>query len=110
MKTRSATVLAALALALGAGMAHAADAAGKTASPKGYYKWTCQDFLDLDESFKPKVVYWAEGFNNKGKPDAAMVDVQGVEKIIPVVVDQCKLKPTEKLMKIMKSAKMTAGH
>ena len=39
-----------------------------------------------------------------------MVDVQGVEKIIPVVVDQCKLKPTEKLMKIMKSAKMTAGH
>ena len=31
MKTRSATVLAALALALGAGMAHAADAAGNAA-------------------------------------------------------------------------------
>ena len=40
---------------------------------------TCEEFVVLDDVVKPKVVYWAEGYNRKGKPVDAVVDVAATD-------------------------------
>jgi acid stress chaperone HdeA len=56
---------------------------------------TCEDFVGLDESFQPKAVYWAVAYGKDGKPEAEAVDVEGVETVIPFVVQECKKAPKE---------------
>ena len=56
---------------------------------------TCEDFLVLDDVVKPKVVYWAEGFNRKGKATDAVVDIDATDKLVPVLVTECKQTPKE---------------
>ena len=58
-------------------------------------KMTCEDFLSFEESFKPKVVYWAVAHGQGGKPESAGVNVAGIEKMIPVLIDNCKKAPKE---------------
>ena len=53
-------------------------------------KMTCEDFLGFEESFKPKVVYWAVAYGQGGKPESAGVHVAGIDKMIPVLIDGCK--------------------
>ncbi|MEO6950829.1 MAG: HdeA/HdeB family chaperone [Polyangia bacterium] len=79
---------------------------GMTAS-----KMTCQDFVTLEEVQKPKVVYWAEGLNKKGKVDDAVFDVESTDRLVPVLVESCKLTPTEPFVKKAKteSAKMESA-
>src|SRR5262249_20210922 len=48
-------------------------------------KMTCDDFLAIDESFKPKVVYWAAAYGKGGKPEAAVLDVEGTDKLVPAL-------------------------
>ncbi len=62
-------------------------------------QWTCEDFLALDESFRPNAVYFAEGFNQKDKPEDAMLDVAGVEQVIPMVVEACGKDPKTHFVK-----------
>jgi hypothetical protein len=45
---------------------------------------TCKEFLALDEVIKPKVVYWAEGFDKKGKPDQVIFDIASIDHYYPV--------------------------
>lgn len=52
--------------------------------------WTCEDFLALDESFKPTAIGFAEALNKKDKPEDAVLDVDGTEKVIPLVIEACK--------------------
>ena len=54
---------------------------------------TCEEFLALDDLAKPKVVYWSEGFNKKGKPMDAVIDVEETDRLIPVIVTECKATP-----------------
>jgi hypothetical protein len=56
-------------------------------------KMTCNEYLMLDDVVKPKVVYWAEGFNQKGKADDAVVDIAATDKLVPILVDECKETP-----------------
>ena len=56
-------------------------------------KLTCEEFLGVDESFKPKMVYWAAAYGKGGKPEAAVLDVEGTEKMIPVLIEKCKAAP-----------------
>jgi len=56
-------------------------------------KMTCEEFLMLDDMVKPKVVYWAEGFNRKGKPVDAVVDIDATDKLVPVLVTECQKTP-----------------
>lgn len=49
--------------------------------------------MELDDIVKPKVVYWAEGFNKKGKPTGYVVDFDDTDKLVPVVVTECKETP-----------------
>ncbi len=58
-------------------------------------KMTCEDFLAVDDSFKPKVVYYAVAYAKGGKPEAAVIDVEGTEKLTPLLVEECKAKPKE---------------
>lgn len=55
---------------------------------------TCEDFLGLDASFQPTVIAWAEGFRQGAKkPDDVVLNVDGIEKVTPVVVEACKMDP-----------------
>lgn len=56
-------------------------------------KMTCEEFAALDDTVKPKVVYWAEGFNRKGKPVDAVVDIDATDKLVPMLVTECKETP-----------------
>lgn len=55
---------------------------------------SCEDFNGLNETFKPTVIAWAAGFR-KGdtKPDKVVVDINGIEKVTPFVIDACKNEP-----------------
>jgi acid stress chaperone HdeA len=56
-------------------------------------QWNCTDFLSVDEQFKPKVVYWATAYAKGGQPDAAVIDINGIEKVTPQIIDECAKTP-----------------
>jgi hypothetical protein len=56
-------------------------------------RMTCEEFVMLDNVVKPKVVYWAEGFNNEDKPVDAIVDIDATDKLVPVLVGECQKTP-----------------
>jgi hypothetical protein len=62
------------------------------ATPKPV-KMTCDEFVAVDDVVKPKLVYWAEGFNSKGKPVDQVVDVERTDRLIPVLITECKETP-----------------
>jgi acid stress chaperone HdeA len=73
------------------------------AASKPLGKMNCEDFLALDESVKPKAVYWAVAYARGGKPEAAVLDVEGTEKITPLLVEECKAAPKESFWKKVKA-------
>jgi len=72
------------------GLALAAD---KPAAHKPLAKMTCEDFIGLDETFQPKAVYWAAAYAKGGKPEAAVLDVDGIESAIPFIAEECQKAP-----------------
>ena len=66
-------------------------------------KWTCADFLAVDESFQPTAVGLGEAINKKGKVEDAVLDVDGIAKITPIVVTACKETPKESFVSKLKS-------
>jgi acid stress chaperone HdeA len=60
---------------------------------------TCEDFVGLDESFQPQAIYWAVAYGSHGQPVAEAVAVEGVETVIPFVVEECKKAPKESFWK-----------
>jgi acid stress chaperone HdeA len=52
--------------------------------------WTCEDFLAVDESFQPTAVAFAEALNAKNKPEDAVLNVDGIEKVTPMIIQACK--------------------
>lgn len=79
----------------------ASTAALAEASKKPVSKWSCEEFLAVEGDFQPKVVYWASG-QGKGKP--GVVDIEGTEKVVPMVIDDCKKTPTNTFMQSLKNA------
>ena len=66
-------------------------------------KMTCEDFLAIDDTVKPKVVYYAVAYAKGGKPEAAVLDVEGTEKITPLLIEECKAKPKESFWQKVKA-------
>ncbi len=63
-------------------------------SQKAIDKWTCEEFVAIDEQFKPKAVYWASAHAKGGKKHKSNVlNIEGTEKVIPIVIDQCTQEP-----------------
>ena len=65
-------------------------------------KMTCEEFLVLDDTIKPKVVYWAEGFNHKGQAADAVVDIEATDKLVPTLMMECKEAPKATLWEKIK--------
>ena len=58
-------------------------------------KWTCADFLGVEDDFKPKVIYWATAHVKGDKPEVATINIEGTEKLIPLIMDDCKKSPQD---------------
>ncbi|PBJ18297.1 MULTISPECIES: acid-activated periplasmic chaperone HdeA [unclassified Pseudomonas] len=52
-------------------------------------KWTCGDFLEMDETYRPSAVFFAEGFTKSGKPVDAVMDVDGTLTVTPKLIEAC---------------------
>ena len=77
--------LSGLALALSATMSVAGTPPKKPVS-----QWTCEEFLTLDDQFKPNAIYFSEGLNKKHQPVDAVMDETGALKVTPMVVTECQ--------------------
>lgn len=64
---------------------------------------TCTEFVTYDDVTKPKVVYWAEGFNKDGDATAAEVDIDATDRLLPTLVEDCKATPKLTLWQRIKS-------
>lgn len=74
----------------------AASAALADKHPKKPAKdWTCADFLAIDDEFKPKAVYWASAYSKRGKEEGDMLDIDGTEKVTPMIITACTKAPKE---------------
>ena len=80
-----------------------AMAAQSSASSKPLGKMSCEDFIALDDSFKPKMVYWAVAYGQGGKPESAGINVEGTEKIIATLGEACKKAPKESFWEKVKA-------
>ena len=77
--------------------------AQSTAAKKPLAKMTCEDFIGFEESFRPKVIYWAVAYGQGGKPESAGVHVAGIEQMIPVLIEGCKKAPKESFWEKVKA-------
>lgn len=66
-------------------------------------KWTCAEFLAVDDQFKPKVVYAATAYSKAGKPEADVIDIEGTERVTPMIVDACTKAPQASFMDKVKT-------
>ena len=66
-------------------------------------KMSCEDFLGFEDNFKPKAIYWAVARAQSGKPESAGINVEGTEKIIPVLIEACKKAPKESFWEKVKA-------
>ncbi|HJU62405.1 MAG TPA: HdeA/HdeB family chaperone [Candidatus Binatia bacterium] len=90
-------------VAVGLLVGSSAALAQSDATKKPLGKMTCEDFIGFEESFKPKVVYWAVAYGQGGKPESAGVNVAGIEKMIPVLIEGCKKAPKESFWEKVKA-------
>ena len=58
-------------------------------------KWTCADFIAIDDEYKPKVVYWATAYAKGGAPEASELDIEGTEKVTPMIITACTKAPKD---------------
>lgn len=94
-------IIAAAAVALIAGSTLALAQTSAPKKPLG--KLTCEEFLAYEETFKPKVVYWAVAYGKGGKAESAVLDVEGTDKVIPIIIEKCKAAPKASFLKTVKS-------
>lgn len=73
-------------------------------SGKPMATWTCADFLAVDESFQPTAVAVGEALNNKGKVEDAVLDVDGIASVTPMLVQVCTEEPQSSFMDKLKAA------
>ncbi|OAE61651.1 acid-resistance protein [Achromobacter xylosoxidans] len=88
--TKASLALTVFALAFSAG-ASAAEA------KKPVPLWLCSDYLEVDEVMQPTVLGFAEALNRRGKPEAEVLDVQGIAKVKPELVTYCRENPKVEL-------------
>ena len=79
-----------------------------TASVRNPATMTCGEFVALTEVERPKVVYWAEGFNQRGKPSDSIVDVAETDRLVPVLIAECTKDPKATLAKAVQQHASTA--
>lgn len=53
----------------------------------------CKTFIDFDEDYQPKIVYWAAAHADNRDIQEVVVDVDTPEGIVPAVIAHCKKSP-----------------
>jgi len=96
---RIATAVVATTLFASSTVAFGQSSSGK----KALEKMTCEEFVGLEDSFKPDAVYWAIAYGEDGKPESAGVSVEGIQQIIPVVIEACQKTPKESFWQKVKA-------
>jgi acid stress chaperone HdeA len=66
-------------------------------------KMTCQDFIVMDDAYKPQMVYWMDGYNNKGKLQPEDVVLVGQDETVAALVEECKMTPKKSFAQKVKS-------
>ena len=70
-----------------------ADTPPKPAKAVMPTKMSCEEFLAVDEVTRPQIVFWSEGFNKKGKVKDTAIDIDRTNRLVPVLVEDCKMEP-----------------
>ena len=52
---------------------------------------SCKDYVEMDETVKPKFIYYTVGYSKHGKPVSASFNVIDVDKIQPVLDEYCRV-------------------
>ena len=73
--------------------AHPLESLKVVASAPKPTSMTCQDFVALEDVAQPRVVYWSQGFNKDAGAADAVVDIDGTDRLVPVLVQECKATP-----------------
>ena len=87
-------------LALVIAIAIPVGAAADTKKP--VTEWTCADFVGVEDDFKPKLIYWATAYSKAGKPEVATINIEGTEKVIPIITEDCKKTPQASFWQMLK--------
>lgn len=91
LNRQTALALAFTALSGATLLAHAAaPATGAEATAKPIVQTSCQEYVGMNESFKPKFIYFAVGHGKHGAREA-VIDEVGIEKIKPELDEYCKV-------------------
>lgn len=85
-----------------ASIAGIAASTAVAAAKKPAKEWTCADFLAIDDEYQPKAVYWATAYSKRGEPQDSMLDIEGTERVTPMVISECKKAPRESFLKKLK--------
>ena len=81
-----------------------AEDAKNKAAQKPVSHWTCEEFLGFDDEFKPKAVYWTTAHTKGGKPEEGVIDIEGTEKVIPIVMEEYRKEPKATFWQKVKNA------
>ncbi len=65
-------------------------------------KMTCQDFVDIKQTIRPEVVYWADGYNRATKVQQGVATEVDLDRDVAVVYEECKQAPKESFWAKMK--------
>lgn len=82
-----------------------AMAADKKGEAKPVTEWTCEEFLAIDDNFYPTAVGVGELLTKKDKVEDAVLDVDGIQTITPLVIDACKKDGKANFVEQVKKAK-----
>ncbi|AZY50165.1 acid-activated periplasmic chaperone HdeA [Bordetella avium] len=72
--------------------------------------WQCSDYLQLNESYRPVALGFAEAVNRKGKPEDDVVDIEGIAQITPTLVTYCQENPKVALTDALAQTKANAAN
>jgi acid stress chaperone HdeA len=82
------------------GAASVARAAEQKISPA---KMTCADFVQVDEAYKPALVYWVAGVDKLGVTGTETTVVDTMQPVVATVGEACQKDPQAKFMSKVRS-------
>src|ERR1700753_1756377 len=93
------SVVAALAVTLGFALPALAQT-GKEMSPA---KMKCEDFVAVDEVYRPALVYWVAGVDHLGVSETDTMVVDTAHPVGEMVAQECRKDPHAPFMKKVRS-------
>jgi len=64
---------------------------------------TCGDFLLVEDTVKPEMVYWAATRDPRGGHVNAAIDVDATDRMVPVLVERCRQSPNAPFWQTVKA-------